>query len=170
MNTLHLFGDSFTEGHKLDLTFPWYKVWREWRGGNLPPVWYELLSEKINMKCCVYAVGGSSNIETFHKICQNSNFFQKGDIIIINWTYNSRFRWASSEHDNDGKQVLYDGKPIYKWVRLSSNNGEHDFHHITKSTKNEISVKRFEHPFYIDEIYDYEKIIDTLCKSIGCCV
>ena len=40
MNTLHLFGDSFTEGHNLDKSFPWYKVWKEWRGGNLPPVWH----------------------------------------------------------------------------------------------------------------------------------
>ena len=81
MNTLHLFGDSFTEGHKLDNSFPWYKVWKEWRGGNLPPVWHELLSEKLGMETNVKAIGGSSNHETFHTICENSDLFKKADAI-----------------------------------------------------------------------------------------
>jgi hypothetical protein len=44
MRTLHLFGDSFTQGHLLDTFFPRYKEWREFRGGNLPLCWGDLLS------------------------------------------------------------------------------------------------------------------------------
>ena len=36
MRTLHLFGDSFTEGHILDTTFPPFKEWKKYRGGELP--------------------------------------------------------------------------------------------------------------------------------------
>ena len=35
MGTLHLFGDSFTEGHLLDITLPSYKEWKKYRGGEL---------------------------------------------------------------------------------------------------------------------------------------
>jgi hypothetical protein len=33
MSTLHLFGDSFTEGHILDQTYPAYQEWRKYRNG-----------------------------------------------------------------------------------------------------------------------------------------
>jgi hypothetical protein len=168
MNTLHLFGDSFTEGHKLDNSFPWYKVWEEWRGGNLPPVWHELLSEKLGMETNVKAIGGSSNHETFHTICENCDLFKKDDIIIINWSYLNRFRWASTFHDTDGNEGVYMGKPINTWVRMGINKSYNFQHHITESTQMEIAVKISEHPFYVDEIYNYEKIIDNLCKNIGC--
>jgi hypothetical protein len=42
MSKLHLFGDSFTQGHKIDLTYENYKLWKEWRGGNLPKTLSEL--------------------------------------------------------------------------------------------------------------------------------
>ena len=168
MNTLHLFGDSFTEGHKLDTTFPWYKVWKERRGGNLPPVWHELLSEKLGMKTNVKAIGGSSNHETFHTICENSDLFKKDDIVIINWSYINRFRWASTLRDMNGNEVMRMGKPINIWVRMGLNKSDHYQYVITESTQMEIAVKISEHPFYVDEIYNYEKIIDNLCKNVGC--
>ena len=43
MRTLHLFGDSFTQGHLLDDSFPRYPEWKEFRGGNLPLCWGDLL-------------------------------------------------------------------------------------------------------------------------------
>ena len=168
MSTLHLFGDSFTEGHKLDKSFPWYKVWKEWRGGDLPPVWHEILSEKLGMETNVKAIGGSSNQETFHTICENCDLFKKDDIVIINWSYMNRFRWASTFHDTDGNEVMYMGKPINTWVRMGANKNDHFKCYITESTQMEIAVKISEHPFYVDEIYNYEKIIDNLCKNIGC--
>jgi hypothetical protein len=170
MNTLHLFGDSFTEGHKLDLTFKWYKVWEEMRDGNLPPVWHELLSTKLNMKCNVNAIGGSSNDETFHTICQKCDSFERGDIVIIQWTYNHRFRWASEFHDENGVKVInpVTGKSIPYWIRMGITIGEHCKFYIKESTQLEIAINRSEQELYADEIYDFEKIIDLLCNKIGC--
>jgi len=170
MNTLHLFGDSFTEGHNLDTSFVWYKVWKELRGGNLPPAWYEILSEKLGMKTNVKAIAGSSNHETFHTICQNCTSFKKGDIVIINWTYLHRFRWGSIFHDNDGNKVIdsMTGEPLYMWIRMGHTYFDHLKYHISESTQMEIALKQSEHPFYVDEIYNYEKIIENLCENIGC--
>lgn len=49
-NRLWTFGDSFTEGHKLDLTFPSFKEWKKYRGSEFPQCWEELLSEKLSDK------------------------------------------------------------------------------------------------------------------------
>ena len=57
MRTLHLFGDSYTEGHLLDITLPSYKEWKAYRGGELPLCWGDLLSEKLNMIMCVQILG-----------------------------------------------------------------------------------------------------------------
>jgi hypothetical protein len=166
MNTLHLFGDSFTEGHNLDAHYPNYKNWREFRGGNLPKTWAELLSEKMEMELNLKAIAGMSNPEIFQTICKESHKFKKNDIIIINWVYMDRFRWASNYLDLDGKQA-YDinKKPIYYWKRLSSK--VEDGRDISESTRNEIAVNRT-HPLHLEEIYDFENMIDTLCKNIGC--
>jgi hypothetical protein len=68
----------------------------------------------------------------------------------------------------DGNEELYMGKPINTWVRMGANKSDHFKYHISESTQMEIAVKISEHPFYVDEIYNYEKIIDNLCKNIGC--
>jgi hypothetical protein len=80
MKKLHLFGDSFTQGHLLDTFFPRYKEWREFRGGNLPLCWGDLLSNKLGMKMVNRAEAGMSNTEIFQTLCQHSDKFEKGDI------------------------------------------------------------------------------------------
>ena len=166
MNTLHLFGDSFTEGHNVDLSYPNYKIWKEWRGGNLPKTWAELLSDKMGMEMNMKAIGGMSNPEIFQSICKESHKFKKDDIAIINWAFMDRFRWATNYLNLEGEQG-YDinGKPIYCWKRLSSH--KEDGKIISESTRNEIALNRT-HPLHLEEIYDFENIIDTLCKNIDC--
>lgn len=152
MKTLFLFGDSFTEGHKLDMTFPPYKEWRKYRGGELPDCWGDLLSEKLNMKLANYAVGGMSNSEVFQTICRHSDEFKKDDIVIINWSYPNRFRWASWSDEVDG----------YKWVRLGSN--PHDGTVISEKTRIDIALQKTL-SLCIDEIYEHEKLIYEYSKS-----
>jgi hypothetical protein len=166
MNTLHLFGDSFTEGHNLDLHYPNYKIWKEWRGGNLPNTWAELLSDKMGMEMNMKAIGGMSNPEIFQTICNECQNFKKDDIVIINWAYMDRFRWASYFINDDGNYG-YDvnNEKVKFWLRLSSK--QEDGHYISESTRNEIAVNRT-HPLHVDEIYDFENIIDILCKNVGC--
>lgn len=152
MRTLHLFGDSFTEGHLLDITFPPYKEWKTYRGGELPLCWGDLLSEKLNMKMNNLAIGGMSNSEIFQTICRHSDEFKKDDIVIINWTYPNRFRWVTWS----------DNIKRYRWVRLGGN--PHDGSVISEDTRNDIALNKILPP-YIEEVYEYEKIVEEYSKS-----
>jgi len=152
MGTLHLFGDSFTEGHLLDKNFHPYKEWKLYRGGELPLCWGDLLSKKLNMKMNNRAVGGMSNSEIFQKICKHSNEFEKDDIVIINWTYPSRFRWASCS----------DKINRCHWVRLGGN--PHDGSVISEDTRTDIALQKTLIPC-IEEIYEHEKLIYEYSKS-----
>lgn len=154
MKTLHLFGDSFTEGHKLDLTFPPFKEWKKYRGGEFPPCWGELLSQKLGLKMSNHAVGGMSNSEIFQTICRHAHEFEKDDIVIINWTYPSRFRWATWSDDIKN----------YRWVRLSGN--PHDGTVISENTRNDIALQKILSPC-IEEIYENENLIFEYSKSKG---
>jgi hypothetical protein len=88
MATLFGFGDSFTGGHFQDVHFKPYQQWKEFRGGNLPPVWIDLLGQKLNMDVVNYGHGGNSNLETFETICKNSDQFKNGDTYEF-WSNNS---------------------------------------------------------------------------------
>ena len=75
-------------------------------------------------------------------------------MVIINWTYPQRFRWA----------YLYDKQNLYQWKRLSANpeNGEH----ISESTRMDIAVNKTLPP-YIEEVYEQEKLLVEFSKSKG---
>ena len=154
MGTLHLFGDSFTEGHLLDITLPSYKEWKKYRGGELPLCWGDLLSKKLNMKMANHAIAGMSNSEIFQTICRYSDEFKKNDIVIINWTYPHRFRWA----------LWSDDIKNYIWKRLSVSPG--NFEYISESTRMDIAVNKSLPP-YIDEVYEQEKLLLEFSKSKG---
>ena len=152
MRTLHLFGDSYTEGHLLDITLPSYKEWKAYRGGELPLCWGDLLSEKLNMIMNNRAIGGMSNSEIFQTICKHSDEFKKDDIVIINWSYPSRFRWASCADETNG----------CRWVRLGGN--PHDGSVISEDTRIDIALQKTLIPC-IEEIYEHEKLIYEYSKS-----
>ena len=152
MGALHLFGDSFTEGHLLDKTFHPYKEWKLYRGGELPLCWGDLLSKKLNMVMKNHAVGGMSNSEIFQKICKHSDEFEKDDIVIINWSYPSRFRWASCSDENNK----------CRWVRLGG--APHDGTVISEDTRTDIALQKTLIPC-IEEIYEHEKLIYEYSKS-----
>lgn len=152
MKTLHLFGDSYTEGHLLEKNLSSYKEWKKYRGGELPLCWGDLLSEKLNMKMVNHAIAGMSNSEIFQTICQHSHEFEKDDIVIINWTYPHRFRWASWS----------DNVEEYKWTRLSGH--PHDGSVISEDTRMDIALQKTLLPC-IEEIYEHEKLIYEYSKS-----
>lgn len=167
MATLHLFGDSYSQGHNLDLTYPPYQAWKNHRKGDLPPTWGELLSEKLGMSLSVRAVAGMSNQEIFMTFCKHAKEFVKNDIVIINWTYMPRFRWASFERDNDGEVIIDTrSKPKPMWKRLGGGISPHDLHHINKGTLRDIVLNRTE-DLYLEEIYQYENLIEQFGKAMG---
>ena len=168
MNRIHTFGDSYTEGQPDDCTFPPFLEWKKLRGGTLPKCWVDLLSDKLEMDRTNYAQGGNSNYHIFDDVCRNSHKFNKGDIVIINWTYKSRFRWPSFEVHSDGGPKWFDkyGKPSDYWRRMATNEYEEDYEFITKETKNEILTNRMS-KLYSDEIYQYENLLEQYAESKG---
>lgn len=169
MPTLFGFGDSYTEGHNLDKTYPVYKRWREYRPDKtLPETWFDLLCKKISYFPKNYAVAGMSNDEIIDTINSKSREFKKGDIVIINWTYTHRFRWATYERDINGN-LLLDGvpkKPRFFWKRLGVSLNDHDLHYIDPKIQLSIAENKT-HKLYLDQIYNYENILDYLSESVG---
>lgn len=150
-NNLYTFGCSFTEGFKDN--HPQYLEYKKYRGGSFPSHWTELLSEKLEYNLINDGSGGTGNQNIFTSLCKRSNQFQKGDIVIVQWTFMGRFRLSDSQGIG--------------WVHVGKANAKHlgnDM--ISPDCQDAIFVNRALNP-YFDEIYDFERIIDRLSKEIG---
>jgi hypothetical protein len=148
MSTLYVFGDSYTQGHHQLETYPAYKQFKEFRGGELFELWSELLANKLGMGLENHGWAGACNEQVFSRVCNHCYKFKKGDIVIVNWTYPTRFPWANE-----------------KWNEyMTIHGGPMDI--ITEHTRKEILINRF-HSRYVKTLYEYEKIIDKLAEAIG---
>ena len=145
MSNLFVFGCSYTQGFNRCKDNKNYQLFKEYRGGNLPKDWSTLLSEKMGFELKNYGEDASGNNQIFQEICSHCDEFNEGDIVIIGWTFIDRYRWVEYENNT--------------WAKHGS--GHINEQHIGKSTHEEILYNRT-HPLYIEEIYNYEKIIDEL--------
>jgi hypothetical protein len=161
--SLYCFGDSYTEGYRNDMRFPPYDAYRKSLGVDdpmdMPPIWSEILGEKLGVESFNYAKGGSSNHEILLKFCEQSSKLKKDDIVIINWTYIQRCLWVmSTEVSNDYKNHL---------TSTSPHNSEHyDPHKIYKNAYDIIAVNRT-HFSWTYEVLRYQQLIDSLASSVG---
>ena len=146
MAKLFTSGCSYTEGFDVNLSDN-YKRYKEFRG-EFPKSWPEILSEKLGYHLVNYGEGASGNQQIICEICKKCGEFTKDDIVIIGWSFTERYRMASN---ND-------------WIKLGP--GSTDAKVISKTTHDEITLNRTLSP-YVEELYDYEKIIDKLSESIG---
>lgn len=156
--TLYVYGDSFTDGHRKDSAFTWFVKWYEYGGNYLPPNWFELLSDKLDCNYKNYGYIGNSNSQIFESFCKSCHEIKKGDIVIIEWTYNTRFRWAiDGGNPNQGHWLT---------VSILTKNNNYDPTHITNTTMDEIIVNR-SHRLYVDELVNYENLIEQYALSKG---
>ena len=145
MSNLFVFGCSYTQGFNRSKDNKNYQLFKDYRGGDLPKDWPTLLSEKMGFELKNYGEDASGNNQIFQEICSHCGEFNDGDVVIIGWTFIDRYRWVDYNEN--------------KWMKHGS--GHIIGQHITKSTHEEIVYNRT-HPLYIEEIYNYEKIIDEL--------
>lgn len=103
-NKLWTFGCSFTESLKsmyeqdLKLCQPSSFIdYYKYMGNSFPPMWNELLAEKLNLELENKGVGGSSNYTILSIFIQNIKNFKENDLIIIQWTSSLRFRICDYE-------------------------------------------------------------------------
>jgi len=151
MNTLHTFGCSYTGFYETSSNSPHFIKYKEYKGGKYPKIWPELLSEELNLKLNNPAEGGSSNYDIFQSLCDNVDKFQKGDVIIVGWSYKERFRLASYTSG------------IFK--KVGPNFDIKQLDNITANTVEEILFNR-SHNTWVEEIRSWEKIIKKLCASL----
>ncbi len=151
MNNLFTFGCSFTEGFNLNHDL--YREYKNYRGGLLPKSWPEILSGKLNLNLINYGKGGVGNQEIFSCFCKKVYEIEKGDMVIINWTFMERFRLSNALGDD--------------WIHVGpSKRKDENYEVVSNDCLDMIFVNRTLKP-YINEIYDYEKIIDRLSKEVG---
>lgn len=148
MRNLWTFGDSYTAHFYVppDSKEPKnaYVKYKDWRGGTLPKIWAELLSEKLDINLINKAVGGSSNYNMFNLFVDSINDIKENDIIIFGWTSVLRYRIAS---DN-----------IFEEVQPNTNR-----EHFSKQTMEEILYNRSQ-PAWLKEVHDWIRLINDYCK------
>jgi len=151
MGKLFLFGCSYTAEYFFspDLNKT-YRQYYDFRGGNFPSTWGQLLANKLNLELVNYAWGGNGNDQIFHDVCKNFSQFKSDDVVIIEWSYISRFRWIHFPGDF--------------WMNIGPVNNAPEI--IDENTLNDILINR-SHKLYIEQIYDFEKVIEALSKYVG---
>lgn len=153
-NKLWSFGCSFTaEYHPLNETPPNnYDRYREFKGGELSPVWPTILSERLGLENLNKGVGASSNYHIFYQFCKFCSELQEDDVVIIGWTSPYRFILASDKYN-----FL---QSILPSVTYPSN--EYD-----QSVIDYILVNRH-NSIWIEEVISFTRIIDEMCKEKKC--
>ena len=159
MNTLYTFGCSYSQdfediySHLHDGQKPaQLKYVDEFLDGVMPPTWSKVLSDLLGYDRINMAQGGTGNETIFENVCVLSPQFKKGDMVIIQWTENHRFRWPSDDYDNLWTQQL----PNNYWKIPT----------LSKLTFEEMTVIR-NHHLYRKELYNYQTLLEQLALSVG---
>jgi hypothetical protein len=158
MSNLWIFGDNDSAifGKTKERRYKYYK---EYRQGEFPKTWSELLSKELGYVLRNMAIGGVSNYDIFHMFCKCVEQIRKDDIVIIGWSYIQRFRLVDEttnsfitirpnqfkpEHINN--PTLLNGIDINVVDSILSNRNNSE---------------------WLDEIYAWENIINLLSNHIG---
>lgn len=158
MNKLWIFGDNNSAifGKTKERRFKYYK---EYRNGTFPKTWSELLSNQLGLELKNMAVSGQSNYDIFDMFCKCVEQIKKDDIVIIGWGYVQRFRLVDETSNS------------FVTIRPNQFNSEHinnpallngiDINVVNSILSNRTNTE------WINEVYNWETIINLLSKCIG---
>ena len=150
MNTLFTFGCSFTEGFSVNSISEPYLEYKDFIGGEFPKSWPIVLSEHLNYELKNYGEGASGNQQIFQDVCKRCHEFEVNDIVIIEWTFLQRYRMALDD----------------TWLKLGPSKINNPRSPISEECHESIVLNRTLKP-YVDELYDYENMVNRLSKSVG---
>jgi hypothetical protein len=157
MRTLHTFGCSFTEEFKEFMTVPHdmtnarvqYVV--NHFNGTVPDGWPTMLSNKLDYNLINYAGvntnEGNCNESILNDVCNNLNNFNKGDMVIIEWTFKERFKYVD--------------RTTHRMKTVLPNSFKED-----EGTLENVLYNR-NHILWIKELFTKQKIINKVCELIG---
>jgi hypothetical protein len=158
MNRLWVFGDNNSAifGKTKERRFKYYK---EYRNGQFPKTWSELLSKELNLELKNMAVSGQSNYDIFDMFCRCVEQIKKDDMVIIGWGYVERFRLVDEATNgfvtirpNQFKPEHINNPALLNGIDINVVDS------ILKNRKN---------THWINEVYNWETIINLLSKYIG---
>lgn len=154
MNTLWIFGDSFSSDFDYNNLHENHISYMKIMGINSIPVWGTVLAEKLGYDIKNLAKGGSSNYQIFQDYCDSCHLIQPNDIVIIGWGLIDKFRISENN----------------KVINVHPNNTR-DYENMSKSTLDEIVKNRREIYNGLDmwagEVYGWERAMNTLSKNKG---
>lgn len=156
-NSLHIFGCSFSSPYHEETDE--YRRYKVFCGGTFPNTWFELLSNKMNLSLINHGIPGAGNDMIFNKVTEQIKTISKGDVVIIGWSFLSRFMWGNFK--------------TKKWVNLNFGrnhsvlNGDED---ITEGTSNEIVFNRTSNgtfELYTEMINQRMELINYISELVG---
>jgi hypothetical protein len=148
MNKIWTFGDSFTEFFSEQ--YEWSREYIKWKGYK-PKVYGEILSERLGLKLINKGLGGSSNQRILGTICENLNKIQSGDVVVIGWSFVSRFR-------------LVDETNVWRDILLPENMIHPSVGDVSGESIVEILINRT-HINYAKEVDYWIRLIDRALKD-----
>jgi len=103
MRKLITFGCSYTAGFlELDGSIPnqgTYREYYDYRGGNFPKIYPEILAEENNLKLVNRALGGSSNTKQFWIATETYHTWNKDDIVIFQSSFALRYQFTQENNE-----------------------------------------------------------------------
>ena len=155
MGKLYVFGCSYSALHNIHLlNDPSLKRYYEYREGTFPPVWSEILAEKLGLELVNTAEWGLDNYSIFENFCKLSDQINSEDVVIIGWSQTFRFRLYS--------ETLNRLSSLNVW----KTNENHQFSNISQQTIDEVLVNR-DNSLWVDEVYNWMNIINRLSKLVN---
>lgn len=151
-NKLWIFGDSFSETFEQgNASHEWKKNYIKFKG-YVPKVFGHIVAEKLNLELINTNLNGdaSDNSTILHRIIENIDKINDGDVISVGWSAVTRFRVV--DFDKDSWNIINPSHPIV------------DFPNISPQTIEEIGVNRT-HNLYFNELCDWVTLVDRLFKK-----
>jgi hypothetical protein len=162
MDKLYIFGCSHSAVHNNKLLgISHMKKYYEYRGGNFPPTWSELLAKNLELELVNTAVWGLDNYRIFEIFCNTVEKIKSGDTVIIGWSSASRFSLYSEKYNTLHSVSIWSTSTKKEFINISK-----EFINISKQTIDEMLVNR-DNPRWVEEVYSWTKVIEKLSKLIG---
>lgn len=156
MDTLWVFGDSYSEPFSILNGMEWKPQYIDWKGYS-PKSYGEIVSEHFNLIHRNYAIGGADNYTIFERIVSCVDKIKPDDVIIIGWSHTLRFR-------------LVNKMGVFNPIRPSSLEVVFDINRktpyldVSDNTLKEIAINRDSKP-YIDELNSNIKLLNFIFKK-----
>lgn len=153
MNTLWIFGDSFSSKYDYSNLHDNHKKYMEIMNITSIETWPALLGQKLQYEVNNFAKGGNSNYEIFQNFCDKCNLIKENDIVIIGWGLITKFRL--SENNN----FVNLGADINRDVSMVS------LDTIKQIIRNRSMLIQGKRDRWAEEIYIWENAVRTLSNS-----